>query len=283
MLLLAVVAGVGGWYFGMGRYTTTPGVINLTSAQARAKVQAEGLGYDATRTQFSETVAAGSVISTDPGAGSRILKNGTVTAIISNGVERHPVPALRGMTVDQAQRAIEDAHLSYGDSTLRYSEKVATGVVLASDPKPNQELKRGTAIDLVVSKGPHPIAIPNYTGKDADTAERKLTRLGFKVDPQEENDDNVAKGDVISQTPSSKTGFRGDHIALVVSKGPVLIEVPGVKSMGVEDATNTLEAAGFRVETRHSEVYLGLGYVLSQDPGGGDLVARGTLITLSLV
>jgi eukaryotic-like serine/threonine-protein kinase len=283
VLLVAAVAGIGGWYFGMGRYMSTPGVINLSSAQAREKVQAEGLGYDVAGTQFSETVVAGSVITTNPAAGSRILKNGTVKAVISEGPERHLVPPLRGLTVDQAQRALQHAHLSYGDSTLRFSEKVAKDIVLASSPRPGKELRPGIAVDLVVSKGPRPVKVHDYTGKDAGHAAQALKKLGFKVAVSRENHDTVPEGDVISQTPNSGSGFRGDRIELVVSKGPVLIEVPDVKRMGVQAATNTLEAAGFRVATANSDLYIGLGFVVGQDPGGGERAPRGTVVTLSLV
>jgi serine/threonine protein kinase len=36
VLLLALVAGAGGWYLGIARYTVTPGVLNLSEAAARA-------------------------------------------------------------------------------------------------------------------------------------------------------------------------------------------------------------------------------------------------------
>ncbi len=283
VLLLAILAGVGGWYFGMGRYTSTPGVIQLTSAQAKEKVEAAGLEYVEAGTAFSETVPAGSVMSTDPEAGSRILKDGTVEATISKGPERYDVPPMRGMTLDAAQAELQDASLAFGEATRRYDERVAKGIVLASNPKAGKELRRGTAVDLVVSRGPAPIDIPDFTGEDAAQAEQELTDLGFKVETTEENHDTVAEGDVISQSPSSGTANRGDTIDLVVSKGPVLVEVPEVTSMGIEEATKAIEAVGLRVETERSNLYVGLGYVVGQDPGADQMVPKGTVVSLSLV
>ncbi len=115
VLLLAVAAGVGGWWYGSGRYTTTPGVINMAASQARTEIEDAGLGYEEGRSVYSETVRAGSVVSTDPGGGERILDGGTVTVFLSLGPERYEVPALRGMTLDQAQKALTDAHLELGD------------------------------------------------------------------------------------------------------------------------------------------------------------------------
>jgi serine/threonine-protein kinase len=283
VLLLAVAAGVGGWWYGAGRYTTTPGVINMAATQAKAELEDAGLGYKEGKPVYSETVAAGSVVSTDPGGGERILNGGTVTVFLSLGAERYEVPALRGMQLDQAQQALGDNHLEQGDVTPRFSERVAEGVVLASDPKPGTELKRGATVDLVVSKGPKPIKVPDFTGKDADRAEARLTALGLRVRRTEENHDTVPKGDVITQSPSSGTLMRGDQVTLTVSKGPVLVEVPDLRAVGVEEATRRLEELGFRVRTAEGGTYLGLGFVSGADPDFGTMAPKGSLITLFLV
>jgi beta-lactam-binding protein with PASTA domain len=284
VLLLAVGAGVGGWWFGAGRYVNTPGVIDLTATRAKAKVEQSGLSFRVGGRAYSETVAPGSVVSTDPSGGENILRDGTVTAVLSQGPERHEVPALRGMSLDAAQDELESSRLAYGEATYRYSEKVARGVVLASDPKVGTDLKRGSAVDLVVSKGQRPVDVPDYTGRDAGTATKALKKLGFEVDSSAaENSDDVAKGDVISQSPDRGTLVRGDTVTLVVSKGPVLVEVPKVEGMGTADATQALEAAGFEVETEKTQYYVGLEYVVNQRPGAGDKAPQGGTVTIYIV
>ncbi len=134
VLLLAVGAGVGGWWFGAGRFVTTPGVLNLTPRAAEVKVEAAGLAFTIGGRDYSETVPAGRVMSTDPSGGDNITRDGTVTATLSRGPERHKVPVLRGMSLDAAQAAIADAHLSYGDATYVFDDKVAKDVVLRSRP-----------------------------------------------------------------------------------------------------------------------------------------------------
>lgn len=283
VLLLAVAAGVGGWWYGAGRYTTTPGVINMAASEARAEIEDAGLGYEEGKPVYSETVAAGSVVSTDPGGGERILDGGTVTVFLSRGPERYEVPALRGMTLDEAQKALDDNHLEQGDVVERFNERVAEGVVLSSDPAAGKELKRGATVDLVVSKGPKPIKVPDFTGKDADRAEEKLTALGLDVRRTDQNDDTVPKGDVITQSPNGGTLRRGDLVTLTVSKGPVLVEVPNLRAVGVEEATRRLQELGFQVATQESGTYLGLGYVSGADPDFGTMQPKGSLITLFLV
>jgi eukaryotic-like serine/threonine-protein kinase len=284
VLVLAVAAGLGGWWFGAGRYVNTPGVIDMTAARAKAKVEAAGLNFRVGGRAYSETVAPGYVVSTDPRGGENVVRDGTVTAVLSRGPERHEVPTLRGMDLDGAQDALQQQGLTFGDATYKYSEKVAKDVVLSSDPKPTTELKRGAAVDLVVSKGPKPIDVPDVTGKDADAATRQLRKLGLEVDrDREENSETVAKGDVISQDPRTGTLFKGDKVSLVVSKGPVLVPVPKVEGMGTEAAKQALAAAGFQVQTEKTQYYVGLEYVVNQAPGAGKKAPQGSTVTIYIV
>jgi len=284
VLLLAVAAGVGGWWFGAGRYVNTPGVIDMTAARAEAKVEASGLHFRVGGRAYSETVAPGYVLSTDPRGGENVVRDGTVTAVLSRGPERHEVPTLRGMDLDAAQDALRQQGLTFGDATYKYSEKVAKDVVLSSDPKPTTELKRGAAVDLVVSKGPKPIDVPDVTGKDADAATRLLRKLGLAVDRgHEENSETVAEGDVISQDPRTGTLFKGDKVSLVVSKGPVLVPVPKVEGMGTEAAKQALAAAGFQVQTEKTQYYVGLEYVVNQSPDAGKKAPQGSTVTIYIV
>ena len=283
VLVLALLAGVAGWYFGIARFTPTPGVLNMTEAAARVKLDDAGLTLDVERRDWSETVKAGRIISTDPAPGDRVAKEGTVGAVVSRGPERHDVPDVRGKTLDDAQQALDGASLGYGDAVERFSEKVPTGRVIATDPAIGTALPPDAAVDVIVSKGPRPIKIPDFTGKSAERAEAALTKRGFEVDTTEVNSDTVRAGLVVSQSPDSGTGQKDDVISLVVSKGPVLVEVPNVRGMGLEAAEGKLRAAGFAVEVRRASLYVGVQYVVSTDPAGGTKAKKGSTIVVSIV
>ena len=284
-LLLVASAGLGAWWFGWARYTSTPAVIGLGKSAAIEKIQAAGLDAKLGDKAYSETVAAGHVIDTDPGAGERVLDGGTVTVVVSLGKERYDVPRVKGMTEDRAQDALLRTHLSFGHSVGRYSETVPEGTVLGSDPKAGTSVRPGTAVDLIESLGPQPIKIRDWTGKDADRAQQALESKGLTVDRStEEYSDTVPEGNVISQSPATGTLYRGDSVRLVVSKGPELVEVPGgLVASGVDSATAKLEALGFKVEVHKNDHYIGVGYVYSVDPGSGTMVPRGSTIILSIL
>ena len=283
VVVLAVLAALGGWYFGIARYTTTPGVMNLTAAAARVKLEKAGLTLDVKDRAWSETVRKGRILSTDPAPGDRVAKDGAVGAVVSRGPERHDVPQVRGKTLDDAQQALDDAKLEYGDSLSRFNEKIPQGRVVSTDPEPGTELSRNTAVDVILSKGPRPIAIPDLTGKPADRAEATLEKSGFEVKTTEVNSDTVPKDRVVSQSPDSGTGRKGDVISLVVSKGPELVTVPHVVRSGLAAATKTLEAAGFKVKVQRASLYIGVQYVVGTNPSGGSKARKGSTIVVSVV
>jgi serine/threonine-protein kinase len=283
ILAFAVLAALAGWYLGIARYTSTPAVLNLSEAAARVKLDRAGLSMDVQDKAFSETVAKGHVLSTDPDPGERVREDGTVGAVISLGPERHKVPDVRGQLLDDAQQALADAKLEYGEAIERFHPKIAKGKAIGTDPEVGSRLRRNTAVDVIVSKGPRPIRIPDQTGKPADRATASLEKLGFEVETTEVNSDSVREGRVVSQSPDSGTGEKGDVISLVVSKGPVMVQVPDVVRMGLGAATQRLEAAGFKVRVRQASLYIGVQYVVSTDPGAGSKAAKGSTVVVSVV
>ena len=282
VLLVALVA-LAGWWLGMGRYTSTPGLINLSRADAEAKLEAAGLELEVAGREFSETVTRGSVMETDPGAGTRIVTGGTVEVVLSKGAERYAVPKLAGRPVEEVAGVLESGNLGVGEVTEVWHETVPVGLVVGSTPPAGTELRRDATVDVAVSKGPKPVRIPDLTGKDADRAQTRLEELGFRVSVTEDNSDEVDEGRVISQTPSSGKGFEDDEIELVVSLGPVMVEVPTVTTMPVEDATETLEELGFEVRTEQTDLYIGWDRVVRQSPRAEESVPEGSTITLYVV
>jgi serine/threonine-protein kinase len=288
LLLLLVVALVAltayaAWWLGMGRYTSTPGVINLSVGAAQARLAEAGLDLEVSGRQFSETVTAGSVIATDPGPGERVVEGETVRATVSKGAERFAVPPLRGTDASEVEQLLLEANLEPGTPILVWHETVPEGEVISSSPPGGTELRRGTEVVVTVSKGPEPIRIPDLAGRDAERAADRLAGLGFEVEVSERHSDTVPEGEVVRQSPERRTGKRGDTVRLVVSLGPELVEVPDLLAMSVDDATLTLEAAGFTVEVEETDLYVGLDHVVGQDPSPGEPLPRGSVVTISVV
>ncbi|MBB3040353.1 Stk1 family PASTA domain-containing Ser/Thr kinase [Nocardioides soli] len=284
-LLLVIGGGTAAWWFIDGRYTTTPGVLGMTQSGAQDALESAGLEAEFGDEAYSETVAAGRIVSTDPEPGAKVLDGGTVSVVISLGKERYDVPKLKGRSEDAAQDALLATHLGYGRSIEKWSDSVPAGEVISSDPKAGTTLRPDSPVDLVVSKGPKPVDLKDWVGKSVDKAMEWLAKKGLtgKVASEEYSND-VPDGAVISMDPQGGTTVhRGDQVSFVVSKGPELVEVPSVRGAGVDAARAKLEGLGFDVRTEDAAGSLGLGFVWSQSPGAGEMVPPGTTITLSLI
>ena len=119
---------------------------------------------------YSETVPAGRVVATDPEPGAKVADGGTVTLTISLGKERYDVPKLAGKSEDQARAALADTHLAVGTVDGAWSDTVPKGDVVSTSPKAGTTVRPDTAVDLVVSKGPAPVKLKDWVGKDSDDA-----------------------------------------------------------------------------------------------------------------
>lgn len=278
-LVLTLLAGLGGWYFGIWRYEPAPSLVNMTEQQAQAAAEKAGYTFAVDSRDFSETVPLGSVISTSPGPGDRILPGDRIEAVVSKGPERYVVPDLRGQTPEAAEALLKDTKLKLGEQTEAYDQEVPEGQIIGVDGVAvGDQVKRDTAIDVIVSLGREPLEVSDFTGQSKDAAVAGLQGIGFVVDVQEQFSDTVAPGIVISQNPASGTKLRGDTIGIVVSKGPELFPVPNVVGMKRDQAIEALEAAGFVPDAAsfgNNRNYT----VIGQTPTGGSQQKKGTTVS----
>ena len=280
VIALALAAAGLAYWLAVGRYTSVPGIVGLKADAAISKLESAGLHGDVGTTAFSETIPKDEVISSDPAPGARVREGGTVTLTVSKGPERVAVPSVVGKPVGQARKALIDAQLTVAPVRRAYSESVAKGSVISAQPRPGQQVRPHSPVTLVVSKGPAPIPVPSVVGKTLADARSILSTAGFRTTTSSDYSDSVPAGSVIRQTPSSGTAPVDSTVTLVVSKGPQLFPVPKVVGVNVEQATKTLEAAGFKV--RVLDLPGGPNTVLAQSPSGGTLEPHGTTITLSV-
>lgn len=273
ILLVAVGIAVAAWWFGSGRWTSTPSLLNLSAEAAEQEAVDAGLVARHDGEAFSETVEAGLVVSTDPRPGEQILRDGEIAYVVSKGPERYEVPKLDGLSLDDANAALDKATLT-SSVAEEFHDTIAAGVVISQGTAPGEEARSGDVVALVVSKGREPVEITDFTGQSATDAEAALRSAGFTVTREVQFSGSVAVGIVLSQEPASGTGFRGDEVHLVISAGPEAIEVPQVSGEKLSDAQRIIEDAGLRVDVRGVLPNPDAGRdprVLRQDPDGGTL------------
>ncbi|MEV6951388.1 Stk1 family PASTA domain-containing Ser/Thr kinase [Streptomyces sp. NPDC051183] len=279
-VLLALGLGTGVWYISVGQFTQVPNLLGKTEAQAKAQLAASGLGVKRVDRKFSDAFDRGTVMNTDPPGGKRIRGNGAVVLTISRGPQVIPVPDLKGKPLEAAKAELTSAGLAPGIVTQAFSQEVAQGSVISSDPAGGQKRAPDTAVALVVSKG-RPVPVPNVSGKGVDQARAALESLGLKVEtaPDQVNSPSPA-GTVAGQSVGAGTqAAAGDTVTLTVSKGPRQLPVPDVTGQDVDTARKALEAAGFKVKV--DRPFLSFSNTVdSQSVPGGQNAPEGGTITI---
>jgi beta-lactam-binding protein with PASTA domain len=134
------------------------------------------------------------------------------------------VPALYGLDRAAAERALRERGLEVGEVVTLASARSRAGRVLAQTPVPDQQLRPGAAVALVVSDGPSQVRVPPVAGLAPATARGLLEAAGFEVAVQEVR---AAGGrDVVMRTePAAGERVRlPASLTMVVNLGPEMVE-----------------------------------------------------------
>jgi len=281
LLTVALILGGAGWALN-GLYMRMPSVLGQSQDTAVRTLQSDGLTVQIVQ-DFSATVGAGLVISSDPGVGTRIRKDSTVTLDVSKGPDRPAVPTLTGLPLADAEKAVRKAGLTVGKVTQESSDNVAQGDVIRSNPGAGTRQQPNTPVALVVSSGATPVDLPDVTGESVDQATADLTDAGFKVQiaPDEVFSDEDA-GNVASMSPNGQTAAEGTTVTLTISKGQQQLTVPDVTGMSEHDAKKTLTQAGFKVQVIKLNPF-GNPTVHIENPSGNQQAPQGSTVTITLL
>ena len=142
---------------------TVPDLTGMTEQQAMDTLNGLGLKGLVGSRQASDTVEADHVISQNPAAGYKLEAGTQITFTISTGVAEVTVPSLTGLTQPAARSTLVNAGLALGNVTSEYSDETVDSVISQSVVY-GTAVPKGTAIDIVLSKGPKPPENTNTNG-----------------------------------------------------------------------------------------------------------------------
>ncbi|MDG4796513.1 Stk1 family PASTA domain-containing Ser/Thr kinase [Micromonospora sp. WMMD1082] len=277
VVVLGLVAALGGWWFGVGRYTTTPQLVSLSKAEAQAQASQAGLTVRYADPRHDEQVPRDGVVGQEPASSARILRGGTVTLTLSLGPERFPLPDVVGKEFDLAEADLVSAQLEVVKGSARYDDGLPEGVVVATRPEAGKEVKPGDEITVILSKGRAPITVPNLVGKTLNDARAQIAQLGLVLVEPTHKESDKPRDEVIGQSPADGSGVeRGAQIRLEVSEGPPLVTVPRVIDLPCQQAKQVLESQGFPVTVQFNPEAV----TRFQNPNENAQVAPGTQITI---
>jgi serine/threonine-protein kinase len=158
-----------------------PDLVGLTVEEAAAALKKSDLKVGRVSEKYSDTFETGLLIDGIPASGSPVRKDSTVDLIVSKGLEQVDLANFKGKTSDQAQSELTAAGLIVS-SKYEYSDSIPVGTVISQTPSDVSTIGKGQKIELVISKGPSKIFIPNVYSLSKLAATKILEDLGFKVE-----------------------------------------------------------------------------------------------------
>ena len=195
------------------RQLTVPKVVNMSQAQAQAKLSS--VGFKSVVSSVANQAEKGKVIDQSPPAGQKYPATTTVTITVSNGPGEATVPEVHGYNEDSARTAIAAIGLTVGKVEPVDDPSVDKGLVIETVPPAGTTVAAGSAVDLKISSGK--VKVTDVVGLDRGAATQALADIHLKYKTTG-YDSTQPEGTVLRQTHRGEVVDAGTVIELVVAQ-----------------------------------------------------------------
>ncbi len=200
-----------------------PDLLGKTENEAQQLLRDSGLGYKYLGETSSDEYASGQIASQDKAAGSSVQKNTRIGYTLSIGsAQALTVPDLANKTQADAENALASIGLLVSVDNTRYSDDVASGNVITSNPGAGSSVHEGDTVTIYVSQGQNSqsVQVPDTRGKYKEDAVTMLTNSGLYVYVASEPSESVPANLVIRQDIAPGSSVQtGSSITITVSTG----------------------------------------------------------------
>jgi len=198
-----------------------PNVVGKTFEDASAILQKAGFPAQQGDTRFTKNTPANLVLQEDPPAGSRQKRGTTVVLALSGGQKTAEVPVTTNMSQQQARIAIENTGLTMGNVSEQLAE-APRGLVIATSPPAGTQVQLPGSVDIVLSKGPATVQMPDLYGRTVGEARSMVEQLGLRIAGMSRDTSSLQpENTVIRQVPAAgQTIAAGGPVNLTISHFP---------------------------------------------------------------
>ena len=218
---------------------------------------------------------------------------GIVAAIISalligsfvfggSSVTQVQVPNLDGLTVEVAAGTLADFDLRLGAQIPTSSDR-PEGTIIAQQPAAGESIEQGQSVNVTISSGLEQATVPQLVAlTSVDAARIALEDAGLVLGAITEKNSQQPAGYVLAQDPAEGTQLdAGMAVNITVSSG--LVKVPKVTGTSEAQARSDLARIGFDVQVVElQDGSVSSGTVLAQSPQAGELLPRGSIVTITV-
>ena len=199
-----------------------------------------------------------------------------------------PIPDLRGKTAEEAENILSQNGIKIEYLDEEYSKEVEAGKIISQEPpyKQNYNIKEGSTIKVIISKGAELTTMPKVVGMTKDEAIEELKAYNLKAEVIEETSQEVQEGYITKQDIEPETTIdAGETVKIYVSIGTGLEQkiVPSVVGKQLEAAQKTLTDLNLKVEVEYGEdTTKPNGQVLAQNIVSGTVLDEGSTIVITV-
>ncbi|MDT4036527.1 PASTA domain-containing protein, partial [Staphylococcus hominis] len=163
------------------------------------------------------------------------------------------MPDLTGKTEKEAEKVLKASHLEIGHISREYNDDYPENKIINSNPKAGERVNQQEKVDVVLSKGPEKINMPNVIGIKKEEAIKKLKdhKLNHVTINQEYNS-QMPKGYIFKQNinPNESVKLNDHHIVLTESLGVKKVYVKDYENKNYQNAKKELESMGLNVQVK---------------------------------
>ena len=167
---------------------------------------------------------AGMVTGISPDRDSEIELDELITLKIASGSQQPgsgetQVPNITGMSEQEGLEKVKESGLFLEKEGLEYNQEVPKGQIFAQSPTEGAKGKKGDIIKVKISLGARLVQVMSVLNQEREEAASNLEEIGMIVTIQEEYNDSVEEGRVISQSVEPGIAEEGTEITITVSLG----------------------------------------------------------------
>jgi serine/threonine-protein kinase len=152
-----------------------PALKGMNVAEATAEIIKSGFTLGEVKSVFNEA-PLGEVFDYLGADGTKIPETSRIDLYVSLGA----IPVVAGLDQETAVKAIEAVGLKINEINEDYSDTVPNGQVISLVPQ-TQPLGKDGTVNLIVSKGPNIVTVPNMIGQTVLAGKSALESLGLRV------------------------------------------------------------------------------------------------------
>ncbi len=210
------------FYVQLGDETELPDVIEMSISEATGVLKDKGFIVVIKDSLYDANHPVGSVIEQNPYPYAIVKEGRRVYLTVSIGEKPIIMPNLFGVSPRESELILVTHDLKLRSKNYVYSDRYHEGTVMGQSYPQGQEIKSGSAIDIIISLGQLSVdpVVPDLIGKSMHEARERLRAINLKIaEIIWEERENILPETVISQSiPGGQIFEEDETITLVVSK-----------------------------------------------------------------